>query len=425
MLVLVGIALLALAACSVNAQDETPPPVFAKIGFEKALEANRTDHRILVVKATATWCAPCKQMDRTTWRDEKVVKWFDANGVAIHFDVDQEAALTKKLDIQAMPTMIAFQQGAEFDRVVGYQSPTEFVEWLEGVKAGVKSIEVVRKRARETSGSEEKIEARQQLAKKLLQGGEYEQATVEYSWLWKNTAGTSYSGVRVSFLASEMERLASKYPPAKELFASWRDELTKALQGEQVDGENFEDWIVLNGVLRDDARTLECFDQRKSDRRWIPLLRRESYLLDRLLVDAKRWADLAILYPDPVSSLQRAHELLEMSRKFRKGNPLPFTPPGLEEMEDDQLRESAGTYYAAMLASGDSERAGAVVAKALELDDSAKMRMALVQRALFAELPREEQRALLDGAEKQGADPKALARLRKQFAEKLGSRSPR
>src|SRR4051812_14922268 len=95
------------------------PPVFSDESFAIALEKTRSSTRLLIVDASAEWCEPCKQMDRTTWRNVEVVSWFDANATVIQIDVDHEKEWAQTHRISAMPTLIAFKDGAEFDRVVG------------------------------------------------------------------------------------------------------------------------------------------------------------------------------------------------------------------------------------------------------------------------------------------------------------------
>ena len=41
-----------------------------------------------------------------------------------------------KLEIRAMPTIIAFKDGQEKDRVVGYRDPRGLLDWLRGLERG-------------------------------------------------------------------------------------------------------------------------------------------------------------------------------------------------------------------------------------------------------------------------------------------------
>ena len=326
-------------------EPDALPPVFSTLSFEEAVAATKGNKKILVVKATAAWCLPCKKMDSTTWRDEKVVAWFEEHGIAIQFDVDKQPDLSKKLEIQAMPTMVAFLDGQEFDRIVGYKDPAELLAWIGGVKEGKRSIEDVQKRAEEApAGSEEEVDSRYDLAKSLVRSGELDKATDEFAWLWVNSKNVpSYGGVRGSFMAGEMERLARRHGPALERFTAFRDEAGVKIAAEKVDPEDLNDWIVLNGVVGQPEKTLEWFDRIKGDPRWLPLIRRCSFRIEPLLEAQGRWTDIAGMHPDPLGELRQDHERLKMSLEM----PLP---EGLIERRK-RSRISNGAASEEMLAS--------------------------------------------------------------------------
>src|SRR4051812_48064980 len=91
-----------LAAADAALPAEDPPPVFDRRPYEEAKAAAVKDKKWFLVKATASWCGPCKQMDKTTWRDEQVVAWLKDHAVAVQLDVDEQKPLSRQLDIQAM-----------------------------------------------------------------------------------------------------------------------------------------------------------------------------------------------------------------------------------------------------------------------------------------------------------------------------------
>ena len=71
---------------------------------------------------------PCRKMDKTTWVDETVVKWLEEHAVTLQFDVDKEKKLFEQLKIKAMPTLIVYKEGEEFDRAIGYKTADELLE---------------------------------------------------------------------------------------------------------------------------------------------------------------------------------------------------------------------------------------------------------------------------------------------------------
>lgn len=390
-------------------QDE-PPPVFDNRPYSEARNAAEEEKKWFIVKGTAEWCGPCKQMDATTWRDEKVVAWLKEHAIAVAVDVDKHKAVARDLKIRAMPTMIAFKDGKEFDRVVGYSSPADFLVWLEGMAQGKKSIEAVRERAqRPDESGHVNVDARRTLARELAQRGDYEEAAKEYVWLWKHMLDhePAMVGVRGSFMASEMKRLAQSSEHAMAEFRALRDNAAARIKGEKVETDDVNDWIVLNEVIGDEAATLTWFDRMKMDARWLPVIQRVSFRLDRLLLAHERWADMGKLLTDPVAQLEREELLLEMTiRVNREHANVPAAQlRRLEHMASERFREKVGVMYASLLAAKREDDASKLVERARRTDASPEMVRWLVSTALRAEQPRDEH---LTWIEQHGNDNVAL-----------------
>jgi thiol-disulfide isomerase/thioredoxin len=409
-------------------QAENPQLVFDARSYGAAQKAAAEGKKWFLVVATAEWCSPCRRMEKTTWRDGKVAAWVAANAIAVQIDVDKERSLAKELKIDAMPTVIAVKEGnQEYDRIVGYRNPSDFLAWTEGIARGEKAIDAVRKRAGERTGGTEKvnIKARLDLANSLWQSGKADEAAEEYAWLWRHMLeyDRAFVGVRSSFMASNMERLAVRNEGAKKKFMDLRDEAEKAMAEEKVSVDDLADWMVLNKIVSDSQRTLKWFDEVKDDTHWKPMLERITYRLEDLLIQNKRWADLGKLYSDPMELLGRAQEMRHVMSK----QPLP---QGIDEemrktmgeMPLRTFRNSAGRLYAALLAAGNEKDARRIAERARELDDSPRMVAALASTALSAGQVRKEQVEWLTEAIKSDA---SLKDLQERALEALAPQDPK
>ena len=71
---------------------------------------------LAMVDFWATWCGPCKLMSPIV---EKLATLYDGKAVIGKVETDSEMELAQKYGITAIPTLIFFKNGAEFERKVG------------------------------------------------------------------------------------------------------------------------------------------------------------------------------------------------------------------------------------------------------------------------------------------------------------------
>lgn len=363
-----------------------PPSVFADLTPANAGRRAAKENKLLIIKATAEWCGPCKRMDRTTFRDSHVVDWINKHAIAIQLDVDKMPRGAKALHVSAMPTIIVFKGKSELDRVVGYLDADGLLAFLEGVRSGTTHDQRIDTQLTDLKqkGQAGDMQARYRYAQSLLRDEQYEKATDEFEWLWNHILehDRSFVGVRSSFMASDMERLAAAYPPALERFTKLRDALEPRVEpGDRFNDDALSDWIVLNDVVRDEQRTLDWIDRvakRDDARRY---LSRQPRIFD-ILIARGDWALAAdALLPTP--SLIGILRSTDFDRApFNTAHFRAFT---INSTADD---------YAALLAAGRTEDARAL-AEALfaTLDDSDATKDALAGRAAVAGVPESGRRA--------------------------------
>lgn len=70
----------------------------------------------VLVDCFAQWCGPCRMIAPML---DQLAAEFDGRAKIVKVDVDQSPALARSLRIEAMPTLIMFENGKEVDRIVG------------------------------------------------------------------------------------------------------------------------------------------------------------------------------------------------------------------------------------------------------------------------------------------------------------------
>lgn len=406
------------AAAATKDTSKAAPPIFSDLSLADALAKNTGEH-LLIVKFTAEWCGPCKQMDRTTWRDQRVIDWVQQSGTAIQVDVDKRPDDAKSNRISAMPTTIVFKEGKPIQRRVGFITADQMLTFLSSARnpnQGQHEAQVKPAEGDEAPKAALLMMERLRTAQALTDNGKLDEATAEYLGLWKNaTPQDAYTfSARHMMVASNMQRLAFVHKPAWQSFATLRDEAEARLKGPGKSFPDLFDWIALNGVVDQHDKTFAWFDRIKGEADSGPTLYRVASMLEHLLIDKGRWADLALLWPDPLGKF-----------KDECSNWLNVTVQG-EDAHRKEIRErnnrkyirtKAAEIYVSQLAAGKLDLAQQVQNDALKADDTPETRVALVKLALKAKLARPEHDALLKAAIRPDNPPALSTEIERLHAE--------
>lgn len=101
--------------------------------YKDAIEVAAKSNKRIFLDAYATWCAPCKALDKKTFTDVKVSNYLNENFIVFKFDVEKGEGieLAKKFKIESYPTLLVIDsQQRVVSQTTGYLNAEDFLKWI-------------------------------------------------------------------------------------------------------------------------------------------------------------------------------------------------------------------------------------------------------------------------------------------------------
>ena len=135
--------LLLLMVQPVSAQQEQGIRFF-KGTFEAALQEAQRQGKPLFVDFYATWCVPCKKMEKTVFTQPEVGAYFNERFVCLQLDAEkpENVETAKKYKVEAFPTLgIIASDGKAISINAGFVQAAELIEFAKTALGEMKGFE--------------------------------------------------------------------------------------------------------------------------------------------------------------------------------------------------------------------------------------------------------------------------------------------
>jgi len=111
--------------------------------FDEAMKSAKQSGKLVMVDVFATWCGPCKMLDKQTYGDAKVVAFAKKNFVSVKVDADTDEGkkVGEKYQVSALPTILLLDAEGDVQwKTVGFIKAAPFLAKADLVQKAFKEL---------------------------------------------------------------------------------------------------------------------------------------------------------------------------------------------------------------------------------------------------------------------------------------------
>ena len=359
--------------------------VYRPIDLDSARSAAKREQKVVLAVFASPLSADSKRFDSTTMVEPKVRAWVDKKVVAVRFEVEKRPDLAATYRVHVLPTIVFLSaQGAEMDRLVGFQSGRTFSAEAEAILAGSDALARAEKRLQ---GHETDPNVRIDYAGALSDRGMLAEASAEYLWCWDHGLenDAAFAPARIDFLLREIQRLGRVYTPVMDALDERSQKLFQRVVDCTADKHEIEDFTALGRILDRGDRTLAAYDRMPDDESCGAPRRALVPFLEQALVDAKRYKEVADILGDPLPALEAAlASYAEDAKKMEKDKTIDVDAVLKPRLH--ALPAETALHFEALLGAGRPDDGDKLAQRFLAFDPHGDSYVALIHAAIRAGL---------------------------------------
>lgn len=106
---------------------------FTESGIATALKKAKAQHKPVFVDAYASWCAPCREMQETTFRDKRISTYLNSHYINAAIDVEKGSGtqFAEQYEVNSYPTLLLLDEhGKVMKRIEGFVDAADLAKLL-------------------------------------------------------------------------------------------------------------------------------------------------------------------------------------------------------------------------------------------------------------------------------------------------------